>query len=56
MSYQLSNGAVILGEVTRRSFADGLRFIEIDKSVPSKSDMDIFDDFMKLSGTTTPVF
>ena len=47
MSYQASNGPIILGEWTRRSFAEGMRgFANVD--VPLKSDLDSFDRWLKL--------
>jgi hypothetical protein len=54
MSYELSNGAVILGEVTRRSIADGLRSIAVDRRVPSKEELASFDAFMRFSPDGDP--
>ncbi len=54
MSYELSNGAVILDEMTRRDFADGLRNIAVDRAVPSPDDLASFDAYMKLSETDSP--
>ena len=54
MSYQLSNGRVILDEVTRRSFADGLRHLIADRSVPSADDLAAFDAMMKVSPSYNP--
>jgi hypothetical protein len=54
MSYELSNGAVILGEVTRRSIADGLRSIAVDRRVPSQEELTSFEAFMRFSPDDDP--
>ena len=54
MSYQLSNSAVILDQVTCRSFADGLRSIAVDRRVPSQEERDQFDVFIKLTDADDP--
>ena len=53
MTYQPSNAA-ILDEVTRRSFADGLRSIAVDRTVPSPDALASFDTFMKVSPADLP--
>lgn len=54
MSYELSIGHIVLGEVTRRSIADGLRDLTTDRTVPTPESLADFDAFMKLSPDAHP--
>ena len=54
MSYELSSGPAILGEVTRRSFADGLRAIAVEPAVPSTENLASFDAFMNFKPGIDP--
>lgn len=45
LSYELSNGPIILGEVTRRHFAEGMRSWLTDRSVPTPEDLAGIDAF-----------
>ncbi|MGD9656914.1 MAG: hypothetical protein AB7U61_04615 [Methylocystis sp.] len=54
MSYELSKGRIILGELKRRDVADRLRSLAVDRTVPSPEDMKSFDEFMKLSPNFDP--
>ncbi|MCX5480865.1 hypothetical protein OSH08_17830 [Kaistia geumhonensis] len=56
MSYELSNDFVILGQVTRRSFADGIRALSTDRTVPSKEDIAAYEAFMALKPDDVPDF
>jgi hypothetical protein len=56
MSYQLSNDFAILGEVTRRSFGDGIRALARDRTVPTKESLDSHDAFMAMKISDLPDF
>jgi hypothetical protein len=54
MSYELSKGRLVLGELKRRDVADQLRAIATNRKVPSKEEIEDFDAFMKLSPNADP--
>jgi hypothetical protein len=56
MSYELSNDFVILDEVTRRSFADGIRTLATDRTVPTKETLASYEAFMAMKPGTVPDF
>lgn len=56
MSYELSNDFAIFGEVTRRSFADGIRALATDRIVPTKESLASYDAFMALKSDDVPDF
>jgi hypothetical protein len=56
MSYELSNDFGILGEVTRRSFGDGIRGLATDQTVPNKETLASYDAFMAMKLNDLPEF
>ena len=56
MTYELSNDFAILGEVTRRSFGDGIRALARDRTVPTKEDLARFDALMSMKPGDVPDF
>ncbi|GJD76583.1 hypothetical protein [Methylobacterium goesingense] len=56
MSYELSNDFAILGEVTRRSFGDGIRALATDRTVPTEESLASYDAFMAMKPGDVPDF
>jgi len=56
MSYELSNDFTILDQVTRRSFADGIRALATDRSVPTRENLSSYDEFMAMKPGGIPDF
>lgn len=54
MSYELSKGPTILGELKRRDVADQLRSLAVSRAVPTTEELKGFDNFMSLSPNSNP--
>lgn len=47
LQYQLENGPVILDTISRRDIADELRALNDKSNIPTETDVESFDEFMK---------